>query len=246
MKQSLNAGTLDNISCIFICLNNFKQILQNKFYENQTKNNYTSAIEILNNNSNIDEIRKRLAHVKENSIQMKENEFIKFGNFDNNFEKKPKTSSEAIKSRSEYIDLLKETNGNEHDFYTNNTDNQSDDEKYLYKIISKKNKTPFAPYKNYESNLPSFKISQKMSRLPKEINLKVSPTNKFYTNNIVFNSNNANVSNQNFNTNMNMNFTSKNNRFLPSITKNLNSTNFSEKSTGFKFTKPNLNFNFNK
>ena len=31
MKQSLNSGTLDNISCIFICFSNFKRTIQSKF-----------------------------------------------------------------------------------------------------------------------------------------------------------------------------------------------------------------------
>ena len=39
MKQSMNSGTVDNISCIFICFSNFKKIVQKKFHNFNINNN---------------------------------------------------------------------------------------------------------------------------------------------------------------------------------------------------------------
>lgn len=214
---------------------------------------------------NYEEIRRKLNFIKENSIQLKGNENLKLLKYDQsqNFhsEKKPKTSSEATKSNR--LELLNagysNENYNENFEYENNnlnTDSNAhgDGDKFLYNIVSKKIKTPgIAPYKNYESTLPTFKISQRINKAStKEFNniKNASPANRI-------NSNPNQISlNNNFGTN-NMNYTSNNNRFLPSINSNKNgafnnpgASIYGEKNSinnGFKLTKGlQFNYNFNK
>jgi len=273
MKQSLNAGTVDNISCIFICFNNFKQAIQQKFQgsiNNQNKepksfdvkNEYAMISKEQPGLINFEEIRRKLNFVKENSIPLMKNENIKLSKYDQAqniyAEKKPKTSSETNKSnRLELINANypEANNIDNYEFHSNNINTDSnangDLDKFLYKIDSKKIKMPgIASYKNYESNLPTFKISQRINKAPhKELNnLKnSSPTNRI-------NSNSHQMSYNNFGTN-NMNYTSKNNRFLPNIinNKNVGHTNpstsiYGEKnSNNLKFSKGlQFNYNFNK
>ena len=274
MKQSMNSGTLDNISCIFICFNNFKKVMQAKFNNFVSKekdlnlnvnnsqafnvkneyNEHNSGVDLHNSSSsNFDEIRKKLTYYKEASIKLKINEFVHFSEYENReYEKKPKTSSEALKMGR--LDFINDNNDIEYKPVITNTDTNPSinmEDKQLYKIVSKKIKTPVVNVgKNYESNLPSFKISQKINKFPKDINMrKLSPINKM---GLILNGYNY----TNNNNNNNMNSTSKNaNRFLPSITKNIGSTtHYNEKKNNnnnnqgsFKFNKPmQLNFDYNK
>jgi len=270
MKQSLYAGTVDNISCIFICFNNFKQIMQNKFQPSNNTNKETkipydikdqySNPKDITNSINFEEIRKRIYFTKENTINLKKNENIKLNQYENSnqsifAEKKPKTSSDAIKSnRLDLIAGFPEGNTNENNDYANNNINTDSNgtgemDKFLYKIVSKKIKTPgIASFKNYESTLPTFKISQRLNKLPKELNniKNVSPSNRIFTNN---QSNNANYASSN------MNFTTKNSRFLPNINNkqlHLNGNNSNhlgeiKNNNGYKLSKGlQFNFNFNK
>lgn len=212
-----------------------------------------------------EEIRRKLTFMKENSIKLKKNENLKLAKYEQSSqniyaaEKKPKTSSEANKSnRLELINagFPEEIKNENFEFHSNNinTDTNAivEADKYLYKIVSKKIKTPgIAPYKNYESTLPTFKISQRFNKAvpPKELgNIKnVSPANRI-------NSNPNHMSyNNNFGMN-NMNYTSKNNRFLPSINSNKNAGHnnpnasvYGENNHGLKFSKGlQFNYNFNK
>jgi len=287
MKQSLTAGTVDNISCIFICFNNLKQIMQQKFLTKniqtiETRMPYDIKDEYSNPSNkesltkvNFDEIRKRIAFMKEDSIHLRKNEDIKLTEFEISsqniyVEKKPKTSSDALKSNrielinANFPDEINNTINNYANFdYGNNnlnTDANSNNEmdKFLYKIGAKKNKTPgIAPIKNYEATLPTFKISQKLNKIPKELNniKSVSPANRIFPNTNSSKSNNVHsfINNQNYGTNNNMNLTSKNSRFLPKI----NNKNFSQgnqnnlqggernsSNGGYKYSKG-LQFNFN-
>ena len=104
---------------------------------------------------------------------------------------------------------------------TDNDNNSNKESKQLYKIISKKNISPMGNYaKNYESNLPQFKLSQKLNKFPKDINLrKLSPINKNGNFHGGFNST-TNINSVHIN--INMNNTSKGgNRYLPKISKNI-------------------------
>jgi hypothetical protein len=298
MKQSMNSGTLDNITVIFICFNNFKKVLQSKFGNNLNNNttstnfnitkekdpNNSQAFNIKNEynennstsdiqntpNSNFEEIRRRLTYYKEQSIKLKTNEFINFSDFEEKkFENKPKTSNEVMKNNGrldleikndiEYKPIITDTD-NDLKNYNNIIGNNiiDKDNRDLYKIISNKNmsnRTGGNFPKNYESNLPEFKISQKINKFSKEINLrKLSPINKFGNFHNGFNST-TNINSVNLN--MNMNNTSRGgaNRFLPKITKNSNTyyndknINFSNHNTisnqeSFRFNKPN-NINLN-
>ena len=210
MKQSMNSGTLDNITTIFICFKNFRNNLQAKF----NNNNFNSTKEKDINNSqafnikneynekdgnldmqnsrqfDVDEIRRRLTYYKENSIRVKTNEFINFSNFEEkNFENKPKTSNELLKTNArfeldnnsdmEYKPIITETENenNSNNFIGNNRNNK--ESKQLYKIVSKKNISPMGNYgKNYESNLPQFKIPQKLNKYAKDINMRKLSPNK--------------------------------------------------------------------
>ena len=292
MKQSMNSGTLDNITIIFICFKNFRNNLQTKF--NNSNFNSTKEKDINNNNSqafnikneynekdgnfdmqnsthtNFDEIRRRLTCYKENSIRVKTNEFINFSNFDDkNFENKPKTSNELLKknerfeldgnSEMEYKPIITETENenNSNNFIGNNRNNK--DSKQLYKIISKKNISTVGNYgKNYESNLPQFKIPQKLNKFSKDINMrKLSPINKMGDFHNGFNST-SNINSVNIEINMN-NTSRGGNRFLPKInSKNIGSTTiYNEKKnnnnnsanntnqSSFRFNKPNqMNYKF--
>jgi hypothetical protein len=292
MKQSMNSGTLDNITTIFICLNNFKKSLQSKFSNNNNNsNNFNSAKEKDPNNSqafnikneynenstfdiqnscqsNFEEIRRRLTYLKEHSIKVKTNEYINFSDndfADRNFENKPKTSNEVLKTNArfdlenkddmEYKPIITDTenDNNTHNFSGKN--NNKIDSKHLYRIVSKKNMSPMGNLtKNYDSNLPEFKISQKINKFPKEINMrKLSPINNMGNFHSGFNST-TNINSVNLN--INMNNTSRGaNRFLPKITKSGFNTLYNEKKNNnnannqgsFRFNKPiNMNMKLNK
>lgn len=264
MKQSMNSGTLDNITCIFICFNNFRKIFQaklnnmtsssqrekdlgntkeafnikNEYNENNNQvNNNVSSTEFYNPPQlNFEEIRRRLTLYKENSIRLRTNEYINFSNNEfqeKNFENKPKTSNEVLKNNTrfeldansdvEYKPIITETENENNNNYIGSHKNDS---KQLYKIVSKKNISPLNNNnygKNYESNLPSFKIPQKLNKISKDINLrKLSPINKIGN---IHNGFNSTTNINSVNLQMNMNNTSKGgNRFLPKITKNIGAT----------------------
>lgn len=320
MKQSLNAGTLDNISCIFICFNNFNQTMLNKFYANNLNSNNASqnkkivddnlanlpydikseyAASTLKepqlNHNIFEEIRRRITYIQEVAIQLKRNEVNHLSNSSNKYDnsrdgyssnnfnenifkrdinyntissnninnfnrsknnfsldKKPKTSSETIKNLPLEFMSSGYSRTNEIDYAahkTLNTDSNTnnDIDKFLYKIVSKKIKTPAAlapSYKNYESTLPTFKISQRINKPTKESNIKnYSPTN---------NRNENKEGNSNYINNTNNPIKNNNNKFLPNINKHVgnfhtaNPNNYNERSStlGFKYTKP-LQYNFN-
>lgn len=286
MKQSMNSGTLDNITCIFICFNNFRKNVNSKFNNNlnitrEKDPNNSQAFNIKNeynennsyfdfhnsSNSIFEEIRRRLTFHKEHSIKLKTNEYLNFNHFeDNNFENKPRTSNEILKTNGrfdlmgeenyndiEYKPIITETENDANNYMANTNSNMNS--KHLYKIVSKKNIAPFGNIaKNYESNLPTFKISQKLNKIPKEINLrKLSPLNKMGNFNNGFNST-TNINSVNININMN-NTSRGGNRFLPKITKNVGSTthyndkkknNFSSMSTSNNTSNNQGSFRFNK
>lgn len=139
MKQSMNNGTLDNITCIFICFNNFKKNLQRKFSINSNSNNSknknnnnikekesniansTAAFNIKNeynennsnenfysNNSNIDEIRRKLTYHKDFSIKLKANEYINFSssssNNNNNKNNLNQNENNQMENQNNYLD----------------------------------------------------------------------------------------------------------------------------------------------
>lgn len=318
MKQSMNSGTLDNITCIFICFNNFRKNLQPKFISNNSnlnlarereskdpnnsqafqafniKNEYnenSSTFDLHSSSqNNFEEIRRKLSYYKEHSIRLKTNEFINFSDDcdfadeKNLMENKPKTSNEILKTNTrfdlineendiEYKPIITDTenemvlNNNNNNIYRNinnknnlnhnNNNNNTIEAKNLYRIASKKNINNININNQignlgkggYESNLPTFKISQKLNKIPKDINLrKLSPINKVGNFNSGFNST-TNINSVNIN--INMNNTSRNgNRFLPKITKNIGSnTLYNEKKKNNFYSNNNNNqasFRFNK
>lgn len=275
MKQSMNSGTLDNISCIFISFNNFKKIMNPKFnnvlstdMDIQTNMNKSQAFNVrneyneykfgndLNNNIsdlNFDDIRKKLSYLKENSIKLKTNEYIHFSHYNNHnreFEKKPKTSSEVVKK--ERLEFNNDNSEIEYKPVNTNIDNSPSnmEDNQLYKIVSKKLKSPLID--NYETNLPSFKLSKRITnnKNHRDLNLnmgKIATLDKNKNGNIL----NGYITNtENSDSNMNLNSTLKNNnRFLPNITKNIGTTTLyndrKNHNTG-NFRLKQLNFNYNK
>jgi hypothetical protein len=236
--------------------------MQNKFHPINNPNKESKIYDVKdeyayqkdhNNAFNFEEIRKRVYYTKENSICLIKNENIKLHQYENSnqnifAEKKPKTSSDAIKSNR--LDLiaggLSDGNNIENTEYTNNnliteSNSNGDMDKFLYNIVSKKLKNPgISSIKNYESTLPSFKISQRMNKLPKELNnyKNISPSNRLYLN--------INGNHLGNNVLSNMNYTTKNTRFLPNINNkqiNLNKNgpslyvNEKNHNNGFKLTK---------
>jgi hypothetical protein len=333
IKQSMNAGTLDNISCIFICFNNFNKLITPKLSKkdliNYNKNTKKTGVFNIKNEYNemninnikntrldynynsenliIEEIRKKLINNKESSVKLRENEYIYFS--DKGFDKKPKTSSEIIKKERFLFngDNINNSNINDIEYrpvVTNtesaavkfpnvkNCNNESDDnnDNHFYKVVSKKLKTTIVNMnnnnnnnnnnynnnriKNYEINLPNFKLPQKINnynsnlsnytRFNKEGNLrKISPIDKIGNFHNGFNSTNNNINNNNSinSMNVNMDVTSKtNNRFLPNIKKNIGSATLYNKEKknnnnnnnsnnnehgNFRINKPlQLNFNY--
>lgn len=115
MKQSLLAGTVDNITCIVICFNNLKNFLHYKFsdFVNQRKD-YSPVKEkqIPNVSASVEEIRKRLSDKKYEKYELKANENLNFFHLAfvtlKTNENKPKTSNDAIKLRHEVNPLLKQ------------------------------------------------------------------------------------------------------------------------------------------
>jgi hypothetical protein len=323
IKQSMNAGTLDNISCIFICFNNFNKIISPKFQRKDLNNNnmiQSIAFNIkneyneINSNNNtlldynsanfiIEEIRKKLINLKDSFVKLRENENIYFN--EKGFDKKPKTSSDIIKKERflfngdninntsnnsnnndiEYKPIITNTDSaaikfpNVNNFNNELDENNDNRNNHFYKIVSKKLKTPVVnmnnnniyKIKNYDINLPNFKLPQKIhnynynyngnnntsnsSRFNKDGNSrKLSPLDKMGNFHNGFNSTNNNYNNINSNNSINMNITTKtNNRFLPNIKKNIgNSTiyinerkNNNNEHGSFRVNKPiQLDFNY--
>jgi len=285
----MNAGTVDNISCIFIGFNNFKQIMQQKFQsmnnpfkENHLQNEFKEELYFSNSNDltnkiNYEDIRKRIFNLNDKSIELQTDEFLLLKNYapsqpiyehnnaktsieTNNINRPTSIASgfsqkQAINEKiSEYSKSNLKTDPNNH-------------ENNIYKIISKKIKTPLlAPIKN-ESTLPGFRIPQKISdnnsnnsKLYEKFN--GATNNSHYSNNSINNKflSNTNLINANNNSSWNnFHFNSNNNNFLPIINyKNIGcdyENNFNNKNkiglknnsnVDFKIQKDlKLNFNYN-
>lgn len=145
MKQSLFAGSIDNISCIFICFKNFNNILKNKFYSDESVCNTTnvnksttddkkkfpydikeeyknSTSKDVINSINYDEIRKKVADMSDANIQLKKNEFIKLNSYSSNLE--DISSNNSSTSNEEILDQKKKKNKDDiqiRDFNSKNT-----------------------------------------------------------------------------------------------------------------------------
>jgi hypothetical protein len=201
MKQSLFAGTIDNITCIVICFTNIKKILQHRFYDDiQIKPEY-SPVKEKRNIFIIDEIRKRIFNFEEKNIELKKNEnlnFFKLAFSETLKDNKPKTSSEALKTKHDYNAYLPHFSNNNINLYNEETEEnmktESDKRKLVFKIVSKKkiSANPIKDSNNNNNNLNSFKSSNQkideISRYNTEIN-KLSTPISFHSNINFFNIN---------------------------------------------------------
>lgn len=222
MKQSLHKGTIDNITCILICFNNLKNILQHRFSDAALIKREYSPLKEKVSIFNIDAIRKRIFEFAEKDIELKKNENLNFFHLafsETLRENKPKTSSEALKSKHGLNPCLMQFTNNSLNVYSEGTEEnfnteESDKRKLSIKIVTQK-KLSLNTYTNKDlnnknnSNLPSFRLSQqRINRLSKNnieidsLSTPIGHNTKFY----FFNNNvKKNVNNPSLNKNLSYN-----------------------------------------
>lgn len=250
MKQSLVAGSIDNITCIIICFNNLKNIIQFKLTEYLNQKKEYSPVKERIMIYNLDDIRRRIFNYKEEFIELKKNENLNFFYLafsETLKENKPKSSSENLKNQTkdEFYPLTQQLTITGNLYSEENEENQfteaseSNKNKIGFKIISKNN-IPIKLVGEYKSNLQSNKFGQqKNSKISKnnlkklELNSPVGGTTNinFFSNNIssnfqknrdnlYLNKNSYNVSIEKFKTEASENLTAYKNYFSNRVLNN--------------------------
>ena len=124
MKQSLFAGTIDNITCIVICFTSIKNILKHRLFDATLIKPEYSPVKEKRNIFIIDEIRKRIFNFDEKNIDLKKNENLNFLNLafsETLKDNEPKTITEAWKTKHDYDASLPQFSNNNINLYNEET-----------------------------------------------------------------------------------------------------------------------------